>query len=272
MLPLSLAVLAMSQDVRKPSLTGDTVKHPNFESKILGNRRNLIVVLPPGYKVEETKRYPVFYFQDGQNLCDGMTSFIPNKEWRADETLKALVESKLIPPMIIVGIDNAGMDRGNEYLPTSVKQGPNQMGGKADLYGQMLIKEILPFINTTYRTKTGPQNTYLGGSSFGGIITLYLGLTHSEVFGRLAVMSPSVWWDNRDILKRVTKRNLKIWLDMGTAEGTNGLSDARLLRDTFVTKGWRMGKDLAYFEDIGAAHNEEAWARRLPAALMFLLR
>lgn len=270
---LCLSLATAAPQARVASLTENVIEHRDFASRILGNKRNLIVVLPPGYETEPKRRYPVFYFHDGQNLCNGLTSFIPNQEWRADETMKALVDSKLVAPFIIVGIDNAGAARGDEYLPTVIRDSRgNRYGGRADEYGEFLVSEVMPFVNRTYRTAVGPSNTYLGGSSFGGIVTLHLGLTRPDVFGRLAVMSPSVWVDDRVMLKRVTRKPLKIWLDMGTDEGPQGLQDARDLRDVLLAKGWRLGRDLAFFEDVGAQHNEAAWARRLPSVFTFLMR
>ena len=101
----------------------------------------------------------------------------------------------------------------------------------------MLVEELKPFIDERYRTLAGSSNTGLGGSSLGGLATLYLGFTYPEIFGKLAVLSPSVWWDNQAILKIIgrsqPKPRLKIWLSMGTEESKNGLRDAESLRDAF---------------------------------------
>jgi predicted alpha/beta superfamily hydrolase len=94
------------------------------------------------------------------------------------------------------------------------------------------------------------------------------------VFSQLAVMSPSVWWRRRTILKTVaalkTKPALRIWLDTGTKESTRSVPDARALRDGLIQKGWRPGEDLAYFEAEGGAHIESAWAERVAPMLRFL--
>ena len=90
----------------------------------------------------------------------------------------------------------------------------------------------------------------MGGSSLGGLISLYLGFAHPEVFGKVAVMSPSLWWDNRSILNAInqqtTKPEIKIWLDMGTAEGLRHLRDADMLDRLLLKRGWRSGVDLNY--------------------------
>jgi predicted alpha/beta superfamily hydrolase len=259
------------------TLTGDIRMHTNVHSRILNNDRDVIVYLPPGYAINKSRRYPVFYMQDGQNLFDGATSFIPGQEWRVDETAEALIAAAEIEPVIIVGINNT-KDRIDEYTPTAdVKY---KKGGKADMYGRMLIEELQPFIDKTYRTQKGAEHTGLGGSSLGGLLSLYLGLKYPNVFGRLAVVSPSVWFSDRQILHYVetlpSKPKVRIWLDIGTKEGSTPeeaqqtVRDARLLRDALVKKGWKIGDDLRYFEGEGAEHNERAWAARTADMLKFL--
>jgi predicted alpha/beta superfamily hydrolase len=125
-----------------------------------------------------------------------------------------------------------------------------------------------------YRTLTGPSNTGLGGSSLGGLVTLYLGMLHPDVFGKLAVLSPSVWWDNRAILKLVRtiglKPRLQIWLDIGTGEGGKHVSNARALRDELIKAGWVVDSDLVYAEIPEAGHSEAAWAGRVGPFLEYL--
>lgn len=258
---------------RPRTITGDVRLHSRFHSSILSNDRDVVVFLPPGYEKEPRRRYPVLYLHDGQNLFDLETSFLPDQEWRVDETATSLIEGGLIEPVIIVGIYNAGAERGNEYLPTRARG----MGGKADAYGRMLVNELMPFIDRTYRTKRGPANTGLGGSSLGGFVTMFLGLRYPNVFGKLAVMSPSVWWNDRELLKYVDelprKSRQRIWIDIGTQEGDEPektVADALTLRDHLIEKGWTLGKDLAFYRDIGAQHNERAWAGRMGMALMYL--
>ncbi|MCW5937495.1 MAG: alpha/beta hydrolase [Fimbriimonadaceae bacterium] len=266
-------LVAPQEAARKASTTGDIRYHERFASKSLGNERTVRVYLPPGY-VSSSARYPVLYMHDGQNLFDGRTSYIPNKEWRADEAAEALIRSGWIEPVILVGVDNAGMARGDEYLPTRAKAGSAEMGGKADKYGDFLVDELKPFIDRTYRTKTGRKDTAVCGSSFGGIVTLHLLLSRAAVFGKGAVVSPSVWWDGRVMLTRVAelkkKPDTRIWVDMGALEGREAVTDARDLAQALKAKGWRENRDLVYYEDANAEHNEEAWARRFDLILLFL--
>ena len=116
-----------------------------------------------------------------------------------------------------------------------------------------------PFIDGTYRTLPDRANTGVAGSSLGGLVSMYFALTHSETFSRIGVVSPSVWWGNGDIVRRVTaqpKVASRIWLDMGTGEGAEAVSGAQALRDALVQQGWVLGQDLAYMEAPGAVHNE----------------
>ena len=260
------------------TLTGDIRFHKAFHSNILNNNRDVIVYLPPVYEAHKEKRYSVLYLHDGQNLFDGATSFIPGQEWRVDETAQSLIAAGKVEPLIIVGIYNTGKDRVDEYTPAP--DAKYKIGGKADLYGRMLVEELKPFIDANYRTLSDARHTGLGGSSLGGLVSLYLGLKYSDVFGLLAVVSPSVWWANNYIVKYVEaerkRSRVRIWLDIGTREGSNAeaaqktVVDARLLKEALIRKGWKPGKDLSYFEADGAEHNERAWAARVESILEFL--
>ncbi len=264
-----------AQDGKYHTLTGNFRRHAGFHSNFLPDDRDVLVYLPPGYESETGRHYPVLYLHDGQNLFDGATSFVEGQEWHVDETAEDLISRGVIQPIIVVGIYNTGSHRMDEYTPT---QDPRMgHGGKADLYGRMLTEELKPFIDTLYRTQKDASHTALGGSSLGGLVTLYIGLRYPKVFGKLAVMSPSVWWDKRTILHDVrhltAKPALKIWLDIGTAEGRRPqliVGDVRKLRDVLVRKGWKQGQDLMYVEAEGAGHNEGAWASRVGAMLRFL--
>ena len=247
------------------ALTEDFRIHANFHSKFLNKDRSVIVWLPPGYHSETTKRYPVLYMHDGGVV------FI---SWRIDEIAKPLITSRQVEPLIIVMVNHGGTedDRFDEYTPTKPPNFPS--GGKVDSYGQMLVEELKPFIDSQYRTLRDPANTGLGGVSLGGIASLHLGLKYPMVFGKLAVMSPSVWWDNKIILRNVkdlkTKPALRIWLDIGTGEGQRALDDAKELRNAFVKKGWVLNSDLMYFEAKGSGHNEQAFAQRAEPMLKHL--
>ncbi|MEO6806959.1 MAG: alpha/beta hydrolase-fold protein [Edaphobacter sp.] len=243
----------------------------NFHSGILPDDRAVSVYLPPEYLEQKARHFPVFYLQDGQNLFDGRTSYIAGKTWNANTTADRLTEAGEIEPVILVGVANTGLRRMAEYTPTrDFKIG----GGEGRSYGRLLMEELKPLIDRSYRTLTGPGNTGLGGSSLGGLVSLYLGFAHPEVFGKIAAMSPSLWWDHRSILNAIQqqarKPELRIWLDMGTAEGARHLRDADTLERLLLKRGWRTGVDLAYVKAPGAVHDEAAWSGRFGDVLRFL--
>ncbi len=226
--------------------------------------------LPPGYDTLSLQ-CPVFYLQDGQNLFDPCTAFL-GQDWQADLTADRLILEGRVEPVILVGVYNTGVRRVSEYTPT--RDPRRRKGGKGDRYAQMLARELKPFIDKAYRTKRAGPNTGVGGSSLGGLVSLEAGLLYPRVFGKMAVISPSVWWDGRSMLKLVESYQSplrpKIWLDAGTEEGDSPqqiLDDLRLLRNTLIEKGWRDGVELCYSEVPGARHHEHAWAARFGMVL-----
>jgi predicted alpha/beta superfamily hydrolase len=257
----------MSATVSAPHLE----RHVGFESRFLDRTRDLVVYVPPCYAHDVQRRYPVLYMHDGQNLFDPDTAFVRGQHWRLGEMADMLIAEGRVQPLIIVGVNHTGHGRIQEYTPTKdLKLG----GGLGRAYGRLLAEELKPFIDKRYRTLAEREHTGLGGSSLGGLSTMFLGLRHADVFGRLAVMSPSVWWGRRAILRHVEnaqpRPHTRIWLDIGTAEGKMAVSDARRLRAALVDAGWREDDDLAYAELAGATHSEGAWADRVGNVLEFL--
>lgn len=251
--------------------TPNLERHAGFTSRFLERPRDLVIYLPPGYHDDVHRRYPVLYMHDGQNLFDPHTAFVRGQHWRLGEMADMLIAEGRVEPLIIVGANHTGPHRVHEYTPT---RDPKIGGGLATAYGKLLTQELKPFIDARYRTVHGRARTGLGGSSLGGLSTMYLGLRHADVFGRLAVLSPSVWWGGRAILRNVdrarSKPDTRIWLDMGTNESHNGLADARRLHAALVKAGWRDQVDLAYTEVPGGTHSESAWAMRVGDVLKFL--
>ena len=250
-------------------------KHERFHSEFLTFDRDVVVFLPPGYQ-KSVRRHPVLYLHDGQNLFEPETAFVKGEHWRVAETAMALIEAGQIEPLIIVGIYNTGRQRINEYTHTFDRR---RGGGDADAYARFILEELKPFVDSTYRTLTDRSHTSLGGSSLGGLVTLYIGLKHPEAFSALAVMSPSVWWDRRSILREVRRAlppRARIWLDMGTRESRGDASarrvveDARLLRVGLVKAGWQEDVDLHYEEIEGGTHSERAWGDRFGRVMEWL--
>lgn len=243
----------------------DVRMHSAFPTKFLARPRDIIVWLPPGYEAERERRYPVLYMHDGANVY---------VDWRIDEIAKPLIAAGEIEPLIIVLVPNGGQpqDRFEDY--TWTKPARAKFGGKADAYGRMLLEELKPFIDKEYRTLPDGANTGLGGASLGALVSLHLALQHPGVFGKLILMSPAVWWDDKLVLRDVAKVNprppIRIWLDVGKAEASGMVRDAKALRDTLTRKGWKSGADLTYFELPDGRHAEQWFAQRAGAALRFL--
>jgi enterochelin esterase-like enzyme len=247
--------------------------HEGFTSRFLPGERTISVYVPLGYDAASDRRYPLLILQDGQNLFDPATSFIPGRTWRVAEGADDAIAAREAEPLVIAGIANAGERRIAEYTPTrDMKLG----GGEAGRYALLVIRELLPFLHARYRLRSGPEQTGIGGSSLGGLVSLWMGLGHPEAFGRLAVLSPSVWWNHRYILAYLNDvapglhRRPRIWLDAGDQEGRRTLSDAEMLRSRLRKQGWKDDVDL-HFETIeGGKHDEASWAERVRPVLRFL--
>jgi predicted alpha/beta superfamily hydrolase len=245
-------------------------KHEQFRSRFLRNRRDLIVYLPPGYDQQPQRRFPVLYLHDGQNLFDRATAF-GGQDWNVHGAADHLIQTGAIEPLIIVGIYNTGKSRIYEYTPS---KSPKLGGGRADRYAKFLLQEVIPFIHNEYRAQTDPHVTGIGGSSLGGLVSLYFGLKHPQVFGKIAALSPSVWWHQRTILRfaaaTTPQPRPRIWLDIGTREGPKIVPDVEQFRDVLLKKGWREGQNLHYERVEGGEHNEAAWSQRIGRVLEFL--
>ena len=247
--------------------------HRGFRSRILPDRRDLIVYLPPDYEADVVRHYPVLYLNDGQNLFDPETSFIKGRTWQVRETADAAILAGEVEPLIIVGIYNTGDRRLAEYTHERDWQ---MGGGEADSYGALLTQELMPWINEHYRVRVGREHTGLGGSSLGGLVSLYLGLRYSETFGRLAVLSPSIWWNHKSILGVLNetapylRHQPRIWLDVGDHEGRVTLRDAELLAKRLKLNGWKDESDVHFEKVRGGTHDEASWATRVRPMLRFL--
>ncbi len=242
--------------------------HRGFESRYLPDNRDVVVYLPPGYDLDPGRAYPVLYMHDGQNLFDPRTSFIPGKTWRMYEQADDAIGEGTVEPLIIVGIYNTGDRRLAEYTPERDWQ---MGGGEAANYGLLLTRELMPWIASLYRVRTEREATGLGGSSLGGLVTLYLGLRHAEYFGRLAVLSPSVWWNHKGILGYVNERapgnsgeRPRMWLDVGDREGRRTLENTPRLIRRLIANGWQRPRRHASLRaGCGRhAHDEASWAAR----------
>jgi predicted alpha/beta superfamily hydrolase len=246
--------------------------HPDFHSRFLPNDRGLNVWLPPGYGIDPFRRYPVVYMHDGQNLFDAHAAFAGNP-WRCDEMAEQAVRRGQCEPVLVVGIANSP-ERIREY-------GPKDGDDLASRYGRMLVEEVKPFIDATYRTRPEAAATAIGGASLGGLISLHLAKWYPEVFGKCIAMSPSVWWDRERFIETLRENTrwletCKVWMDIGGREGGSYEGMVATLERTR-----RLGAFLRsampakpgvfhYVEDPDGRHNETDWGRRFPDALAFL--
>ena len=263
--------------IRATGATGDLRLHP-FRSRTFRNTRYVRVWLPPGYDDPSNsgRRYPVLYLNDGQNLFESSSSFT-GVEWGVDETADRLIREGAVPPMILVGLDNAGRARMREYMPNRSLH-PVILRVSGNRYPRFLIKEVMPFMAGNYRVANGPENTGLGGSSLGALIALYTVAVRPGVIGRLLLESPSLWASNRQMIRQ--SRGVKRWpervfLGTGTAEAGRRDKDQSVVDDVRELAGImrRAGLDDARLKLVvedGGTHHESAWARRFPEALTFL--
>jgi predicted alpha/beta superfamily hydrolase len=232
----------------------------------LRNRRTVDVYIPDSYG-DGRRRYPAVYMHDGQNLSDPSIAF-GGKTWSLHEGLAWLAERDIEP--IVVGIHNTP-GRLAEYSPfADAKHG----GGDGDRYTRFLIDTVKPRIDSAFRTRKDRDSTVVAGSSMGGLISLYAFFRRPSPFGRAAILSPSIWFGGREILRFVERARTtrgRLYVDVGTDEGVGTLRNARALNQLLRRKGYRRDT-LAYLEAEGGRHQESDWAWRLPQALEFLLR
>jgi predicted alpha/beta superfamily hydrolase len=247
-----------------------------LKSRIFRNTRTLRVWLPAEYDGWGETRYPVLYLNDGQNLFDAATAFA-GVAWQAGKTAERLIAEKKIPPLIIVGIDNTGPNRLREYIPYRSAD-PRLIGPQGKRYPEFLQREVMPLVEAYYSVAKGPENTGLGGSSLGGLITLYTQLAAPGIFGHLLIESPSLYVANRKILeesRRFRDWPFRVYLGMGTREVGDPAKDAKVIEDVRelerVLRAAGLDKRrLKVQVEEGAVHTEAAWAGRFPGALEFL--
>jgi predicted alpha/beta superfamily hydrolase len=239
---------------------------PQLHSPELDNARDILVYLPPSYG-EADRRWPVIYMHDGQNLFDDATAFAG--AWHVEEAIARTSRSGL--EAIVVGIPNLGEGRLEEYSPFV---DPENGGGRGDAYLEFIVRTLKPIVDADFDTIPDRYATGIAGSSMGGLISLYGFFRHPDVFGYVGAMSPALWFAERAIfgyLERAPKVPGRIYLDVGTGEGTDTVNDVRRMRRLLTTKGYRQGRELLCVVEPGAHHMESAWRRRLPREISFFL-
>lgn len=234
---------------------------PDFASPQLNNKRALRIYLPPSYRENAAKRYPVLYMHDGQNLFDAKTASF-GVEWGVDEAVNRLVATGVMDEVIVVGIDNTP-DRITEYTPCC---DPKYGGGKLNAYDAFIVETVKPYVDRTYRTLPGKETTAIMGSSLGGIASVLIAQRHPDIFSKAGGVSSSFWWNNGALLANVPDRvPVKFYLDAGTRD--DGLDDTTKMHDAMLAKGYRETDDLMFYKAEGARHNEASWAARVDKPL-----
>jgi predicted alpha/beta superfamily hydrolase len=221
----------------------------------LKRTRRLWIYLPESYSTSNN-RYPVLYMHDGQNVFDDSTSY--TGEWGVDEFLDSAMSKKCI----IVAIDHGDSKRLNEYNPYD----NNRFGkGEGSEYVDFLVKTLKPFINKTYRTLKDKKNTFIAGSSMGGLISLYAVLKYPKVFGCAGVFSPAFWISGAkifdDIKKKGKKINSRIYFYGGKLEGETMVPD--ILKAFEIMAKVSKSRMTTVIRDEGK-HNEARWRKEFP--------
>jgi predicted alpha/beta superfamily hydrolase len=268
-----------------PGVTGALVRHENFASKHVAPR-HVDVWLPPGYEKDNGKRYPVLYMHDGQNLFDPKLAYT-GVDWGVDEALTRLVAEGKARPAIVVGVWNTPK-RVAEYMPQRAVESAGaaalaafrkQFDSEplADNYLKFLVTELKPFVDANYRTRAGRADTFVMGSSMGGLISLYAAAEYPEVFGGVGAVSTH-WPAGDGIVIEYLKRKLpspkthRIYYDFGTATLDSQYEPyQRRVDEVMRAAGYREGKNWVTRKFEGAEHNERAWRARVEIPLLFLL-
>lgn len=237
----------------------------HFEIPQLNKNRRIRILLPFDY-YETDKRYPVLYMQDGQNLFDKDAPF---GNWGMDERLAVLAEYGN-GDLIVVAIDHGERERINEFSPRDaieMKIGERE-GTK---YVQFMCETLKPHIDRYYRTRPEREYTGVGGSSMGGLISLYGGIQHANVFGRLMIFSPSLWIYPdvyEEVLEKGALADTKLYLFAGGRESKGMLPNIHRLQHQIYKKEEKVELNLVI--DPNGTHSESRWNSEFPEAVEWL--
>jgi predicted alpha/beta superfamily hydrolase len=265
---INLSVLRWKDLVASTAAANVQILNPAFVMPQLGNRtRRIWLYLPPDYQ-STSKRFPVLYMHDGQNLFDAATSF--SGEWQVDETLNSLHASGNYGA-IVVGIDNGGGLRLNEYSPWV---NPQYGGGEGAAYIDFIAQTLKPYIDANFRTLADPQHTALFGSSMGALISLYGMVRYPQVFGKTGSFSPAYWFSFSDLSQFISNSTsplagTRVYHLGGQNESSRLVNDINTIAGSLLTKGIS-STDSRIKIDADGAHSEWYWRREFSAAYQWL--
>ncbi|BDD05780.1 phosphonate ABC transporter ATP-binding protein [Aureibacter tunicatorum] len=247
---------------------GQITGHVEYMKNVEGEGilpRDVIIWLPEDYDEHQSKKYPVLYMHDGQNIIDPKTSSF-GVDWQVDETVTDLISKEELKSVIVVGVYNT-VNRTDEYTP----------GEKGTAYMEFMAHKLKPMIDKKFRTLQDRKNTYIGGSSAGGIMAFMLAWEYPDIYSGAICMSPAFKIEQIDYVKDVKsftgeKKPLKLYIDNG-GKGLEiklqpGIDE---MMSALAGKGYVIGDDLMYVIDPEAEHFESAWAERMPKALKFVV-
>ncbi|MDX1829692.1 MAG: alpha/beta hydrolase-fold protein [Lutibacter sp.] len=266
----SVSVVTAQNSIEKKSTAAKNVSilKKEFVIQNLNNISHKIwVYLPPNY-TKTSKKFPVIYMHDAQNLFDNATSYIG--EWQVDETLNKLFE-KTGKGFIVVGIENGGNERINEYTPWKNKK---YGGGKGEIYIDFIVHTLKPYIDANYRTKKQAKQTALIGSSLGGLISYYGGLKYSNIFGKIGALSTSFWFSNKviDFTKKFGNTSkIKLYLYVGGKEGESMDSDTKNMKNLLIATGFPVN-NLKIGINPNGKHNEATWKNEFLKIISWLYK
>lgn len=241
-----------------------------FAMPQLNRTRRVWVYLPPDYETAPTKRYPVLYMHDGQNVFDACTSF--SGEWEVDEALNKLQQQGLdARGSIVVAVDNGGAERLNELSPW---RNPEYGGGQGAAYVDFMARTLKPYIDATYRTLSGREFTGMAGSSMGGLISTYAALRYPAVYSKVGVLSPAFWFAKDSLFNYLQQHppqlDTRFYFVSGTTESETMVPLMQAVRDSLSRVGKLTGNDLHLTTATDGKHAEWFWQREFPAAYQWL--
>ncbi len=238
----------------------------NFFMPQLNRNRRIWIYLPPDYNVSYN-RYPVLYMHDAQNLFDARTSF--SGEWQVDEALNRIFDERK-QGLIVIGIENGGAERLNEYSPW---EHPRYGGGLGDEYAEFIVNTLKPYVDANYRTRPEREYTGIAGSSMGGLISMYAGIEYQETFSKIGVFSPAFWFAPQTythVSATGKDANMKIYLLAGQQEDNGSVvRDIQSMYNTLRSAGFKKS-EISLVTHTDGQHSEWYWAREFPGAYNWL--